>query len=146
MRHVLVRALVATALGAATVLVGVGPASSAQDDAAVPPSTTSTPARPAPGRLADRSVGVAPTAVSPECARTVLRYGSRGYCVTELQFNLNILFGLGLSMDGSYGPATTSAVYWFQRRYGLTYDGITGPQTWSTIAWCLDRARKGLPY
>lgn len=121
---------------------------------AVVPATADDDAAPDPSGAPVAGVGVgpgaagrvAPTAVSPECARTVLRYGSRGYCVTELQLNLNILFGLGLAMDGSYGPATTSAVYWFQKRYGLTYDGITGPQTWSKIAWCLSRARAGLPY
>lgn len=140
MRNVLVRAVLAGVLATAAVLSG-GPASAAVDDPANPPS-------PAVQRLAERSgaAAVAPTAVSPECARTVLRYGSRGYCVTELQFNLNILFGLGLSMDGSYGPATTTAVYWFQARYGLTYDGICGPQTWAKIAWALERARQGLPY
>ena len=114
--------------------------------AAVPPPPEPSPPPAVAGtspRLTDAAA--APTAVSPACARTVLRYGSRGYCVTELQLNLNILFGLGLAMDGSYGPATTSAVYWFQKRYGLTYDGITGPQTWSKIAWCLSRARAGLP-
>lgn len=140
MRQVLARVTVVVALGALG-LAGGGPALAAPEDP-VPP------APPAAQHVAARSgaKAVAPTAVSPGCSRTVLRYGSRGYCVTELQFNLNILYGFGLALDGSYGPATTSAVYRVQARYGLTYDGICGPQTWRTIAWALDRARAGLPY
>lgn len=138
------KAAVGALVAGLTVLGGADPGVDADDGS---DSQAPAVAAAAVGALAERTArAVAPTAVSPECARTVLRYGSRGYCVTELQFNLNILFGLGLAMDGSYGPATTSAVYWFQGRYGLTYDGITGPQTWGKVAWCLERARSGLPY
>lgn len=80
-----------------------------------------------------------------DCSNTTLRYGSRGRCVKVLQDALNKTFlacdninNNNLSLDGAYGPKTTSAVYSFQKKYRLAYDGITGKQTWSKL--------KSLPY
>lgn len=84
--------------------------------------------------------------INSSCTSTNLRYGSRGDCVLLLQYSLNMLFGAGLATDGSYGPATTAAVYAFQARYGLTYDGKTGPQTWSRLQYCEYRMLNNLPY
>ncbi|MCV2396198.1 peptidoglycan-binding protein [Actinotalea sp. M2MS4P-6] len=84
--------------------------------------------------------------ITSECQNTYLHYGSRGECVRQLQFAMNIFFNRGLAEDGIYGPATTSAVYWFQARYGLTYDGRCGPQTWLQLLWVNIRFNQGLPY
>ena len=63
-------------------------------------------------------------------------------CVRDEQILLNDLhYGLVdgmndvplLTVDGYYGPDTTSDVYTFQGDLAITYDGITGPQTWSAL-------------
>ena len=135
--HVL-RALGALVLASAAVLGGA--------------ATTAVGAVPADGPLGapDRALSGAGTVrtsfISDDCTRVVLRYGSRGQCVVQLQLTLNVLFDEGLRLDGSYGPSTTAAVYRVQARYGLPYDGICGPRTWAALQWALDRARSGLPY
>ncbi len=53
----------------------------------------------------------------------LLRFGSRGPVVAELQRTL------GIHADGIFGPLTRAAVRAFQREHGLLVDGIVGPQT-----------------
>ncbi|GAA2442793.1 GH25 family lysozyme [Streptomyces macrosporus] len=62
----------------------------------------------------------------------VLKSGSTGVDVRALQYLLNAR-GYSTTVDGSYGPATTSQVTAFQQANGLTADGITGPATWSKV-------------
>ncbi len=100
----------------------------------------------APGRALSGAGDVRVSFISDACTRTVLRYGSKGQCVVQVQLTLNVLFDEGLRLDSSYGPATTAAVYRVQARYALPYDGICGPRTWAALQWALDRARNGLPY
>lgn len=57
----------------------------------------------------------------------VLRYGSTGKLVVELQSRLRI------AQDGHFGPATLRAVKSFQARHHLTPDGIVGPATWKAL-------------
>jgi hypothetical protein len=38
-----------------------------------------------------------------------------------------------LDVDGHYGPATKTAVTWFQQSHSLTPDGIPGANTWAAI-------------
>lgn len=59
----------------------------------------------------------------------ILKYGSRGASVTALQQSL----GGGLKADGSFGPATRTAVIAFQRSRGLAQDGVAGPATWGAL-------------
>lgn len=129
---IVARALVALILGG-TMLVAGGPVAAA--------SAATSEAR-------STATAVLPTAsiISSDCRRTYLHYGSRGRCVTQLQFAMNLFFGRNLAVDGVYGSATTSAVYWFQARYGLAYDGRCGPETWSRLLWVEDRFFHGLPY
>ena len=63
----------------------------------------------------------------------ILRVGSRGASVLELQRRLNAL-GLGpLDEDARFGPATRSSLRVFQELHNLSVDGICGPQTWGAI-------------
>ena len=59
----------------------------------------------------------------------LLKLGSRGEDVRQLQKRLNELgFSCGAA-DGIFGNATRAAVIAFQRANGLTADGIAGPAT-----------------
>lgn len=62
----------------------------------------------------------------------VLRYGSRGWYVEELQRMLNKL-GYALKVDGIFGRRTLAAVRDFQRKNFLVVDGIVGINTWSKL-------------
>ena len=138
-RHV-VRAFAALVLTSASLLAG-GLAGAVTPGAVPPDGPLGSASRPL-----SRAGSAEVSFISDECTRTVLRYGSRGQCVTGLQMTLYVLYSEPLRFDGSYGPATTAAVYRVQARYGLTYDGICGPQTWATLVWALNQARNGLPY
>lgn len=77
---------------------------------------------------------------SPASGRPVLRRGSRGPAVRELQFRLNAWIaktpGTGLSwliVDGIFGPRTQRAVQAFQRSRRIRVDGIVGTQTWGQL-------------
>ncbi|MBY9074907.1 peptidoglycan-binding protein [Nocardioides sp. WL0053] len=51
-----------------------------------------------------------------------------------MQQRLNHLGYGTLESDGYYGPATASAVSWFQGDQGLEVDAVVGPQTWRALA------------
>jgi peptidoglycan hydrolase-like protein with peptidoglycan-binding domain len=58
--------------------------------------------------------------------------GNRGANVTAVQ-HLLVQHGASITVDGAFGPATTTAVTAFQRGAGLGDDGIVGPNTWSKL-------------
>ncbi|HEY3134734.1 MAG TPA: peptidoglycan-binding protein [Blastocatellia bacterium] len=63
----------------------------------------------------------------------VLKKGSTGPAVVQLQEKLNELgFNVG-DADGNFGPATESALIDFQNSKGLTADGIAGPDTLAAL-------------
>jgi peptidoglycan hydrolase-like protein with peptidoglycan-binding domain len=62
----------------------------------------------------------------------VLRLNDSGPDVVYLQQKLNA-WGAKLTVDGSFGPATLSAVQNFQAAHGLSVDGVVGPATWSAL-------------
>ena len=69
---------------------------------------------------------------------TVLRTGSTGSAVEQLQFWLNTLAQYessipSLTVDGVYGTGTANTVRAFQRKYGLTVDGVVGRTTWTEV-------------
>lgn len=68
----------------------------------------------------------------PAGGRPVLRRGSKGEAVTELQRALRGL-GFMLAVDADFGPGTEVAVAAFQREQGLDVDGIVGKGTWAAL-------------
>lgn len=80
------------------------------------------------------------TAATNSCRYYNYNRGDTGYCVrmaqTLLKGPMEVSRGgytASLSLDGSFGPATQSAAYKFQRYHGLKYDGVVGPQTWGKL-------------
>lgn len=63
----------------------------------------------------------------------VMRRGSKGEFVTELQGNLNSLGYGPLTADGVFGASTARAVKKFQSKAGLQADGWAGPRTLGAI-------------
>lgn len=63
---------------------------------------------------------------------TILKTGSTGPAVTQLQRSLNKA-GYKLETDGIYGEKTANAVAEKQRKHGLVVDGIYGPKTALTL-------------
>lgn len=64
---------------------------------------------------------------------TILKIGSRGQAVKDLQSQLKSLNYYKSSIDGIYGPLTADAVRAFQRDNGLVVDGIAGPKTLAAL-------------
>ncbi|WP_433392625.1 D-Ala-D-Ala carboxypeptidase family metallohydrolase [Micromonospora sp. KLBMP9576] len=64
-----------------------------------------------------------------------LTQGMTGEDVRQLQIRLAGYPGYGgvLGLDGSFGPATRSAVIRFQQAYGLGADGVAGAQTFNKL-------------
>lgn len=75
-----------------------------------------------------------PVALMNKDARPVLRLGSTGPYVTELQTVLTKLLYYTGSIDGNFGNSTEISVKAFQTNNRLTPDGIVGRDTWSALA------------
>jgi N-acetylmuramoyl-L-alanine amidase len=73
--------------------------------------------------------------VSPSpCVQTaVLKKGSNGGEVKELQRRLKMWGYYNGEVDGIYGSQTVEAVKYFQRKNGLTVDGIAGRETFAAL-------------
>ncbi|WP_172875882.1 L,D-transpeptidase family protein [Micromonospora inositola] len=89
------------------------------------------------GARATTEVRTAPAAARTLVATTaqpVLRQGSRGTAVTNLQRRLAALhYDVG-TIDGIFGPSTYHGVVAFQKVNNLARDGIVGPNTWAALA------------
>jgi len=70
----------------------------------------------------------------------ILRQGSKGNAVIELQQLLQIKGFYTGKIDGDFGTGTANAVLKFQKANGLTTDGVVGNATWAKI-----RASNPLP-
>lgn len=70
----------------------------------------------------------------------LLRFGSRGDGVRDLQRNLRSL-GFHLEIDGDFGPATERMLKAFQRENRLKPDGIFGPKSLEMIVRKLPRLK-----
>ena len=62
--------------------------------------------------------------------------------VTLLQDGLNRVGGYGLTLDGSFGRHTRSALRKFQTLHGLIPDEIAGPLTWAALEAALEALPK----
>ena len=77
----------------------------------------------------------------------IIKHGSRGRVVEQLQINLNATPPTTLpklSEDGIFGRKTARRVKEFQRTYGLLIDGIVGPKTQSRLSAELQRTSPSL--
>ena len=63
----------------------------------------------------------------------ILRQGTTGNHVREMQTRLRDWGYYTGAVDGIFGPQTEAAVRFFQRRNGLTVDGLVGRQTANAI-------------
>jgi peptidoglycan hydrolase-like protein with peptidoglycan-binding domain len=74
-------------------------------------------------------------AINGSVSTTILRLGSKGALVTELQEKLIARgYSCGASgADGDFGNGTYNAVISFQTANGLSADGIVGPMTWDAL-------------
>jgi len=78
------------------------------------------------------------TTIGERPPNVVLRQGSRGVDVTQLQFILNIISRFypeipSVIEDGVFDARTLNSVREFQRRFGLNADGVVGPATWNRL-------------
>jgi N-acetylmuramoyl-L-alanine amidase len=84
--------------------------------------------------LAPAAAEAAPASSTMATTNPVLRTGSRGAAVTQLQRRLAALhYDIG-AIDGSFGSQTFHAVVAFQKVNGLSRDGIVGSRTWAALA------------
>jgi N-acetylmuramoyl-L-alanine amidase len=66
-------------------------------------------------------------------ASPVLKVGSEGQAIPDLQFRLQTLGYYNLPINTNFGKVTRSAVQRFQKNNGLQSDGIVGPKTWAKL-------------
>ncbi len=74
-----------------------------------------------------------PTAATPAASFEVLKSGSKGDRVRQVQERLKELGYYEGEIDGKYGPGTKSAVYRFQNAHGLSADSVVGQITWDRL-------------
>lgn len=75
----------------------------------------------------------ATTALEQTLEVAVLRQGSRGGEVKEVQRRLKLWGYYKGSVDGVFGAGTRSAVLAFQKKNGLTADGVVGKATYKAL-------------
>ncbi|MFD8823687.1 N-acetylmuramoyl-L-alanine amidase [Streptomyces sp. NPDC059605] len=86
------------------------------------------------GLVADGIVGAKTwTALLSAGPATSLQEGSSGDAVKRLQRSLTAALGSTVAVDGSFGPATTTAVRSYQTSRGLVADGLVGAKTWAAL-------------
>lgn len=66
-------------------------------------------------------------------AEPMLKKGSTDPAVRDLQEALKVLGYDPGPIDGTFGPATETAVKAFQQAKGITVDGVVGKVTWINI-------------
>jgi N-acetylmuramoyl-L-alanine amidase len=74
-----------------------------------------------------------PTATTDAVFTAVLRQGSKGSEVKEMQRRLQQWGYYKGSVDGVFGAGTRSAVIAFQKKNGLTADGVVGKATYKAL-------------
>ncbi|MEU3461460.1 L,D-transpeptidase family protein [Streptomyces sp. NPDC006733] len=140
-------AIVVAALAAAA-LVGCGPQDKPASGAKPTPaaSTTASPTDSAspsetPSPSASTSTSASPsdspsasaTTSKPPVVPAMMKQGSTGTQVRELQARLGQLNLFSRTPTGTYGSVTANAVNDFQERYNLPMTGSVSAQTWSKL-------------
>ncbi len=77
-----------------------------------------------------------------DCTNTSLRNGSSGEKVKTLQTHLKTLGYYNASIDGKFGPVTTTAVKNFQKAYKLVVDGWFGSESCKKMNQAIDAKEK----
>ena len=85
------------------------------------------------GKSADRAEETARVETEVCTAAAVLRQGSKGGEVKEVQRRLKLWGYYKGSVDGVFGAGTRSAVVAFQKKNGLTADGVVGKATYKAL-------------
>lgn len=75
----------------------------------------------------------------------VLKQGSQGPAVTDLQTKLKALGFDPKGVDGNFGPGTRAALIAFQQSKGLQADGMAGPLTMAALQEDSETANAGVP-
>ena len=83
--------------------------------------------------IAVTSAVAQPTAVEVAVESAVLRQGSTGAEVKEVQRRLKMWGYYAGSVDGIFGTATKKAVVAFQKKNGLSADGVVGRATYAAL-------------
>lgn len=87
-----------------------------------------------PARSQQNSPNPAPqTRAVQTDSRAILKIGSQGESVTELQAMLKLMGFYSNPVDGIYQQTTADAVSAFQRSAGLSPDGVVGTETWNRL-------------
>jgi hypothetical protein len=111
------------------ILAAAGVFSSNSPKSTTPPVTTPTTITTPTSSTPTTTHHTTPPPPAVTVPTTPLKPGDTGTEVTELQKALNYLgYSVGTA-DGSYGPATETAVKSFQTDHGLAADGIAGAET-----------------
>jgi peptidoglycan hydrolase-like protein with peptidoglycan-binding domain len=76
---------------------------------------------------------------------SILRQGSKGSAVAELQQLLQSKGFYTGKIDSDFGAGTTNAVLKFQNANGLVPDGIVGSSSWTKLRAVVPTASQGLP-
>ncbi len=93
-------------------------------------NTDSTVTLASPGRMEDPAGNTPPQTIFTIFGTSILKKGSTGQYVTNLQKALNTAgANPTLVTDGSFGPKTDTAVKTFQYAHNLVVDGIVGNNT-----------------
>jgi N-acetylmuramoyl-L-alanine amidase len=80
-----------------------------------------------------KAAPLAKAETSARLNRAVLKPGSQGSEVSELQAMLKLLGYYNATVDGIYSEGTANAVQAFQKAAGIGADGIAGAETWNRL-------------
>jgi peptidoglycan hydrolase-like protein with peptidoglycan-binding domain len=101
--------------------------------AAFPVQSQGQPQTSSPSSQLNAQPNTQPQAQPDSSTRPILRLGSQGTAVSELQSILKLLGYYTGAVDGSYQASTATAVSAFQQAAGLQPDGVTGIETWNHL-------------